>query len=283
LKNANSARYLLAPGVYSLHLKGSSDGNNWSKEIVIPIVINPAWWQTGLFRWATVIALLSVFGFGAWYFNKIKTSKLKHQLHVEQEMQKERERISRDLHDHIGAYSTALIANADSLDQRVEDEKLRATVLRLKENSRYVLSALRETIWVLNTKNLTVTGFYEGFINYSTNILRNHEGIEIEFKDEIFRNAQLHPAIAIQLLRILQEVVQNTIKHARASKVSCIFCCNRKIMITISDNGQGYAAEAIQLGNGLRNIEQRAKEIGFQLETTSIVGEGTKVTICGDV
>ena len=62
-------------------------------------------------------------------------------------MQKERERISRDLHDNIGAYSSAMIANTDYLEQAVSDNESKEKVLYLKENARNILNTIRETIW----------------------------------------------------------------------------------------------------------------------------------------
>lgn len=283
LKNLHTIRYLLTPGDYTLYVKGSSDGNTWSKELTLPITIHPALWQTAMFKWAVGILIMAAFGFGAWYFNKIKTQELLRQLQLEQEMQRERERISRDLHDHIGAYSTALLANADSLEQQVQGDKMRATVSYLKENSRHILSALRETIWLLNTRNLTVSGFYEGFINYSSNILRNHEGIEIEFHDDIVRNVQLQPTTAIQLLRILQEVIQNIIKHAHAGKIRCELTCSTELRIVVADDGRGFMPDTTTPGNGLRNMRERAAEAGFRLDLISSAGAGTKVIVSGMV
>jgi signal transduction histidine kinase len=283
LKNSHSVRYLLVPGHYTLHIKGSSDGSNWSEEKLIPIVIQPAWWQTNLFRWSIGIFILGLAGSGAWYYNKIKTKELKRQFELEVQMQKERERISRDLHDHIGAYSTALIANADALEQQLEDEKALKTVSYLKENSKNILTTLRETIWLLNTNNLTVKRFYEGFINYSTNILRNHEGIEIEFTDAITNNAQLQPAKAIHLLRILQEAIQNIVKHAQATHIGCVLTCDKQLTITISDNGKGFNPDLIIKGNGLFNMQQRAEEINFTLAIKSTMGKGTTITLTGSV
>jgi signal transduction histidine kinase len=227
------------------------------------------------------IVIICFGGFAAWYYNKIKTEELKRQLELGIQMQKERERISRDLHDHIGAYSTALIANADTLEQQITDEKTLKTVFYLKENSKNILATLRETIWLLNSNNLNIKRFYEGFINYSSNILRNHEGIEIEYFDTIVSNVQLQPAKAIHLLRILQEVIQNIVKHAQANRIEFSLTCDAQLTISISDNGKGFNPNLVKKGNGLHNIQQRAEEINFTLSIKSITGEGTTITISG--
>jgi signal transduction histidine kinase len=205
-------------------------------------VINPAWWQTVWFKWMIAFIITGLLGIIVINYNRKKTFALKQQLKVQEEMQKERERISRDLHDNIGAYSTAMIANTEYLEQAVTDKESKAKVAYLKDNAKNILSTIRETIWLLNSKNLTVSGFTDGFINYCTNILRNYDGIEIEFKEEIIQNNPLPPSTAINLLRILQEVIQNIVKHAGANKIECMIIAGEILQIKITDNGKGFPA-----------------------------------------
>lgn len=278
-KNTHSLRYLLSPGDYTLHIKGSNDGSTWSEELILPITIHAAWWQTLWFKWLFGISLIMASGAGTWYVNKVKTLRLKQQLLLEHEMQKERERISRDLHDNIGAYSTALIANTDSLEQVIKDEEGKEIIVYLKENAKNVLSTIRETIWLLNSNNLTVSGFTEGFINYCTNILRNYEGIEIDFKEDITQNKNLSPAAAINLLRILQEIIQNIVKHAKANKINCYIKSDELLSITITDNGKGFDTSEKVYGSGLKNMKVRANEIDFDIDLNSQPGIGTKIIL----
>ncbi len=279
LKNIHTTRYSLPPGSYELHIKGSIDGSNWSDEFILPVKIDHAWWQTGWFKWIIGLMSIGLIGLAIWNYNKRKLFRLNQQLQLQQEMQKERERISRDLHDNIGAYSTAMIANTDSLEQMNKDPESSEKIFYLKENARNILSTIRETIWLLNSKNLTISGFTEGFINYCTNMLRNYEGIEIEFKEEINQNKNLSPATAINLLRILQEVIQNILKHSNASKLYCYIKSNESLSISISDNGKGFDTTARSYGNGLENMRHRATEINFKLAIKSEPGRGTEIRL----
>ncbi len=283
LKNTHTIRYLLATGNYTFHVKGSSDGSSWSEEFIFPITISPAWWQTSWFKALGGLLAIGLFAFVAWSYNRQKMRTLKQQLFVQQEMQKERERISRDLHDNIGAYSTSMIASTESLEQMVKGNESKELIFYLKENARNIMATIRETIWLLNSANLTVSGFTEGFINYCTNILRNYEGIEIEFKEDIANNKKLSPAVAINLLRILQEAIQNTVKHASATKINCYIKSNDRISIAITDNGQGFDTTAARRGNGLKNMKYRAGEINYELATDSNPGSGTQITLTENI
>ncbi len=281
LRVIRSARYLLPPGKYTLHVRGSVDGSKWSEELLLPILIHPAWWQTLWFRILTGFSVLSILFGSFWYYTRRKTERLKLQLVLQQEMQKERERISRDLHDNIGAYSTAMIANTDTLESVMKDDESKEKLLHLKDNARNILSTIRETIWLLNSKNLTVRGFTDGFMNYCTNILRHYDGIEIEFSDEIISNKELSPAIALNLLRILQEQIQNIVKHSGATLIRCNIKSSEVLNITIKDNGKGFDVNGGYIGNGLGNMKYRAHEIGFTLHINTVPGTGTEIILTG--
>ncbi|HLO79423.1 MAG TPA: sensor histidine kinase [Chitinophagaceae bacterium] len=281
LRNVHSTRYLLPPGSYTIHIRGSNDGSKWSAEVLMPIVIHPPWWQTIWFKILAGFFALSVLAGSFWFFTRRKTERLRQQLILQQEMQKERERISRDLHDNIGAYSTAMIANTDSLEPMMNDNASKEKLMHLKDNARHILTTIRETIWLLNSKNLNVQGFTDGFMNYCINILRNYEGIEIEFSDNIISNKELSPAIAINLLRILQEQIQNIVKHSGASMIRCDIRCDEVLTITVSDNGKGFDINNTTIGNGLGNIKYRAHEIGFSLDIITQPGMGTEIILKG--
>jgi signal transduction histidine kinase len=281
LGTTHSTRYHLMPGDYIFRVKGSSDGSNWSEEFLLPVKIKQAWWQNEWIKWGLGLAGILIIGFGIWLWNRRKANKLRMELNMQLEMQKERDRISRDLHDNIGAYSTALIANADDIEIAADGAETKQKVELLKENARNIMVSIRETIWLLNSKNLSITGFTEGFMNYCTNILRNFEGIEIEFNEEILSNYELLPAEAINLLRILQEIIQNIVKHANATKINCSVKSENELTFVISDNGKGFdLAEKIK-GNGFKNMKYRALEIQFQFKINSKPGEGTEITLSG--
>ncbi|WP_282125979.1 ATP-binding protein [Marinifilum flexuosum] len=76
--------------------------------------------------------------------------------------------------------------------------------------------------------------------------------------------------VKINFIRILQELVQNTIKYAEASSVEISFEQEKQsIVLTYQDNGKGCDMEQISLGNGLRNIKDRVKYIKGTLEFDS--------------
>jgi signal transduction histidine kinase len=190
--------------------------------------------------------------------------------------EQERKRISRDLHDNMGAYTSALIANVQQLKAKSNEY---AELHNMESNAQHILASLRETIWVLNNKEITVQNFSDEFKNYCIKLLRNFEQISFNATENITDNKMLSTTTAIHLNKIMQEVVQNVIKHADATAISYSIESNDGIQISIADNGIGFDENAIQKGNGLENMQWRTNEIGIKMKVLSTINEGTTITI----
>ena len=71
------------------------------------------------------------------------------------------------------------------------------------------------------------------------------------------------------IFRIIQEALQNVYKHAHANKVEINVISKNKIIIYIKDNGRGFNPDNLREGNGLINMKERARELGFKLNIYS--------------
>ena len=86
--------------------------------------------------------------------------------------------------------------------------------------------------------------------------------------------------IKIHLYRILQETMQNTYKHAKASKVDITFSLEKNTLnLSIVDNGVGFDANKSKKGIGLKNISDRLKEIKGKLDIQTQLQQGTTIHI----
>lgn len=237
------------------------------------------------------IALLLVSFFGFIIYNQSRKKQLKLQIDIQKTKaeeqlkinkailsaeEQERQRISRDLHDNMGAYTSALIANVQQLKS-----KLGATTEtdKMQSNAESILNSLRETIWVLNNKEVHLQEFNDGFKNYCFKVLKNFEGIRFEATENIASNLILSATIAIHLNKIMQEAIQNCIKHANASQISYNISDIGGIEIVINDNGIGFNTNSLSVGHGIVNMQWRAKEAGLLLHVNSTPNLGTTITI----
>ena len=106
-------------------------------------------------------------------------------------------------------------------------------------------------------------------------------GIRLSWEvDSVPRLAWLNPGAALNILRMMQEILTNILKHARAHSIRVATQLHGDhIAITISDDGVGFDTNAPrEVGRGLKNLQRRAADIGAEVDTSS-GPNGTRVQI----
>ena len=236
----------------------------------------PPIWQNSFFIIPASILLLLGIVFFIRFLTKRKIQEQLRKAAVEQGIYKERERISRDLHDHLGAYAAAIKSNIVQLEKM--DSNTSDTMYQLKGNAEDMVSALRETIWVMQYQQISMTSLSDRFKNLINRIAPNYPSIQIDVKEEIVQEKMLSPGVSIHLLRMMQEALTNSLKHAQCSRISIKIVINDPIQVFIEDNGIGFDMKKGSTGYGLQNMQDRAKEAGLEAEILSELGKGTRIS-----
>jgi signal transduction histidine kinase len=186
----------------------------------------------------------------------------------------ERKRIAADLHDNIGAYASAIRADVEKITDN-GFEKSNASLQNLQQHSQEIINSLRDTIWVLNKDNITITGIGDRIKNYISKLRPTYNNIQFHISEEINNDIRISSQNALNIFRIVQEALHNALKHSNASNISIYICSNETFFIKISDDGKGMQNMNTADGNGLRNMQARAKEIDMHLSVASGINEGT--------
>ncbi|MBY0534569.1 MAG: hypothetical protein K2P88_01865 [Chitinophagaceae bacterium] len=259
----------LQPGTYRFIIKGSSDGASWTPEFIATIVIHQAWWKTNLF--IGFIILLVIIGIALLFrfFSNRRIERKMQELKTLNEIQKERERIGRDLHDNIGAYTTSLLANIDAIEKKLPEK---TSLQPLKEDAQEILRTVRETIWILKNESRPLEDFIDSYKMYVNKMIQHLPFIMFECTENVEGSMDLSPVQCLHLNRILQELVQNTLKHSNATAIYTSFHLKEHFSFTYYDNGITYNLEQVTKGDGLNNIEYRANEINFSIQTEEADG-----------
>ncbi len=184
-------------------------------------------------------------------------------LRIRQQVLAERERISRDLHDNIGAYASAISANVDDVIYQFNAPD-HATLQRLKNSAREIIIQLRDSIWALNKENQTVIMLSDRIKNYIQKLQPTYPDVVFDVDENIEQNIAIASITALHVLRIVQEAVHNAIKHSGCSFIQINISSESPVVITIKDNGCGMPNQP-QPGEGLKNMQSRAAEIGWNL------------------
>jgi signal transduction histidine kinase len=164
----------------------------------------------------------------------------------------ERLRISRELHDLIGHHLTALSLNLEVASHLTEG-KAKDQVLKSQSLARLLLSDVREV--VSSFRNRDILNFSQALQELIGDIPRIKMHLEID--DELTVD---DPKLAQTLLRCIQEIITNCIKHANAKNLwISIKVRHEEIIITIKDDGKLKSNQIIE-GNGLTGIRERVKQ-----------------------
>jgi signal transduction histidine kinase len=91
---------------------------------------------------------------------------------------------------------------------------------------------------------------------------------------------QLSPTVEAEVYRIVQEAIENIVKHAQATEAYIqLFLHEQDLTVTIEDNGKGFLANTVREGIGLTNMRMRAESAGGRLELSSGMGQGTTLIV----
>ena len=189
--------------------------------------------------------------------------------------EKERRRIAADLHDNIGAYATAIRADVEKL-MGDESKPHDISLHNLQNHSQEIINSLRDTIWVLNKEQITITEISDRIKNYISKFRPTYTHINFHVHEDIVNDLTIGSRQALNVFRIVQEALHNAVKHSNAANVTVAITCHDMLRITINDDGVGMKeADHYTNGNGLINMKERAGEAGMKLDLQSTQGKGT--------
>ena len=202
-------------------------------------------------------------------------------IETQNKLQEQRLRISRDLHDNIGAQLTFIISSLDNLKYGFKDigEKLSNKLTGISAFTTQTIYELRDTIWAMNKSAISfedLQGRINNFIDQAK-VASEKTSFSFSIASEVDTEHQFTSVEGMNIYRIIQEAVNNAIKYAEASKVDVLISEEKDIQFEIKDNGTGFDLSTADLGNGINNMKKRARDVGGQLEVISDQGEGTSI------
>jgi len=186
-------------------------------------------------------------------------------------MQQERLRISRELHDNIGAHLTFINATVDEL---ANDER---KLSQVKELTNETIRELRKTVWLINKSTIRLDEFAIKLHDFLKNVPKLKWFVNLKSGDK-----ELSSEIVTELFRCTQEAVNNALKYAGSDSVTVSLNESESgtLHIDIKDEGQGFRIDEVaERGFGLQNMHQRMEAAGGTCQIDSLPGSGTNVRL----
>lgn len=238
------------------------------------------------------IILILILGYFIYSRNKIKQKarldaeianqrELRSKAIIEAE-EKERRRIAQDLHDGVGQILSAAKLNLSGLEDKLklehpEQKSLLANALDLVNDSVKEVRAVSHNMMPNTLIKLGLASAVREFITKIGSVPNLKIDLQIVGLDE-----RLDNTIETVLYRVIQEVVSNIIKHAKANQISMqLIKHDNELTVMIEDNGVGFdKAKIAQFeGIGLKNIISRVEFLNGNVDFDSTPGQGTTVVI----
>lgn len=234
------------------------------------------------------LGLLGVSGIYIYRQQKLKQQQMAEEARLHDELakaelkakiQEERVRISRDLHDHIGSQLTIISSAVDNIAFSESDEGKKEALYEIADNGRNTMIQLRETIWAMNQTVIDLDTLVAKTREFVSRLKLKNQKVEVVLQSD--EDADLSPAVAINLYRVVQESVNNAVKYAEFSLLQIDFeKQNGSLSIKVEDDGRGFLVNDLsEKGYGLINMRQRVTGFDGTLELDSIPGKGTRVKV----
>ena len=203
-------------------------------------------------------------------------------IETQNKLQKQRLEISRELHDNIGSQLTFIISSIDNLKfYNLTKEAILDKYDKISGFTRNTITELRDSIWAMNKEEITFEDLKSRTANFIENAKISLQGIDFKFNyPSEHESIALNSKTGIYIYRIIQEAVNNAIKHAEATEITVdVEVEDQQVIIQISDNGKGFDISNVEKGNGLQSLENRANEIGAKLQFESHNGTQVKLSV----
>jgi len=274
-----TATYINLPaGQYILNLKILKSGMDFSAySLPFSFTIKQAWWKSTWFFLSIVLAgILVLYIFIRRYYR----GKLEHQQMIfekKQAIEKERSRIATDMHDDLGAGLTGIKFLTENIAEHNISTNTKERLEKLKVSANKLIESMGEIIWAMNEKNNTLEDLLFHLRSYSiTYCEENNLACVFNLPDNITEKI-INGHHRRNIYLIVKECLHNIVKHGKAKKVNFNLIIKKDLYLTIHDDGKGFNAIESSMGNGLINMEKRAKEMNGSINIVN--NNGTMVML----
>ncbi len=243
----------------------------------------------GLLAFAFILALL-----GYLFYNqqKLKNKQLRKEnelkdalikIETQNRLQEQRLRISRDLHDNIGAQLTFIISSIDNLKYGfdLKDEKLTTKLDMISQFTSATIYELRDTIWAMNKPEIQLEDLQLRISNFIEKADAASHGVSFEFNNHTatIEKRKFSSVEGMNIYRIIQESINNALKYAEAKRITVHFTSeNDHFIFKIADDGKGFNLKTSPTGNGINNMKKRAYDLGATIDLYSS-DQGTEIIL----
>ncbi|HVF80719.1 MAG TPA: two-component regulator propeller domain-containing protein [Flavisolibacter sp.] len=268
---------------YVFKVRVTATPGTWGKEYAsIRITVIPPYWKRAWFFAVCAVALsLAVYGIYRYRINELL------------KRQGIRNKIAQDLHDNVGSTLSSISVYsqvAKIYHQQQKQDDLQKTLEKISSTSSEMISELNDTVWAINPRNDNMEIILQRMESLAKPLLAS-QNIQFHFSHDrhvIATNLAMEKRKNFYL--VFKEAVNNVLKYAGCKNLSVTICQKGGfIIMKIADDGKGFdlaktsegykSSDVYGGGNGLKNMQYRAKEMRGHLKIETAPGKGSLVEL----
>ncbi len=271
----------VAPGRYIFSVLACNVDGVWSEQpSLLHITVEPYLWETTWFRIPAAAAALGLLAVAARLAERRRYKRRLALVETRHAVERERLRISQDMHDDIGSILTQVSQLSDLGQSEAGGQPAaRGQFERIGAQARAAVQALDEIVWATNPKNDNLPRFAEYVCRFADEFF---EDSAVRCWQEVptdLPNIPLGAEVRHNVFLAVKEAFNNVLKHSGAKEVWLrLAVADSRVGLEISDNGRGFNPQQTAPGrNGLENMLSRLAECGGKTEIISQAGQGAKL------
>jgi len=272
--NSGTRRFVtytnLDPGKYIFHVKATNSDGIWNKsDTQIAIIINPPYWATWWFRGLVLLTIVAII----YSFFRIRLNRLL-------ELERLRIKIASDLHDDIGSALTRISLESELLKTETTPEEKKSAINHIGTMSREIITSMSDVVWSIDSRNDSIENLINRMKDFAFSLFSaKHVRVLFETYNLNFQK-KLKVDIRQNIYLIFKEAINNAAKYSEADNIKVILKNDDgKFLMVIHDPETNFSPQKLT-GQGLRNMQMRAKRIKGKIEF--LKEEGFKVIFTGE-
>lgn len=195
---------------------------------------------------------------------EIETKKFETKIAVLNAQQEERNRISADMHDDLGAGMTSIRLNSELAKRKLGNQQI-PEIEKISHSASELLDKMNAIIWSMSSSNDSFGNMIAYIRSYAIEYLEEHNLIVNIFLPENFPDVVVAGKVRRNMFLVVKEALHNIVKHADATIVDLTMKQEGSVFyLIIHDNGKGIDTDNIRtFGNGLKNMKKRMDDVGI--------------------
>lgn len=253
-------------GTYEFQVMAIGQSQVWTKPLTYTFEIKPAWWQTLWFKIVIVLLSMAFTFLVSRSIYRARLRKQKQELEKQLAVQMERQRISSEMHDDIGAGLSGVRLLTEMTKNKLKETEATGDINKIYESVGEIAAKMKEVIWSLNTENDSLSSLIAYLQKQARQLMEHYPGRFSVSLPERIPDTKISGEVRRQIYLSVKEALHNVIKHSGATSVELKIECNENLSIQIADNGKGLREdENSSFGNGLKNMRKRMEQVNGRL------------------